>query len=31
MKRVWWKVACPLLLWLVITLIPVPSGLTAAA
>jgi citrate:succinate antiporter/L-tartrate/succinate antiporter len=31
MKSTWWKVAGPFLLWLVITLVPVPGGLTPAA
>jgi len=31
MKSTWWKVAAPLLLWLVINLIHVPAGLTPAA
>jgi citrate:succinate antiporter/L-tartrate/succinate antiporter len=31
MKSTWWKVAGPLLLWLVITLIHVPNGLTPQA
>jgi citrate:succinate antiporter/L-tartrate/succinate antiporter len=31
MKSTWWKVAGPVLLWLLITAMPVPRGLTAAA
>jgi citrate:succinate antiporter/L-tartrate/succinate antiporter len=31
MKPMWWKVGGPVLLWLLITVIPVPGGLTPAA